>query len=151
MDGYRFYDAPQYVTLTEDGLLVGLSYFSLDVVLAQDGSMVSSQESDSLIDSGTLADNKWVSAVGDTLYLAQADEQGSVNGLLQMQLDGNNGAKAKGVIPFSQDSYSSAYFSVLEDGTVYAADADGFFHCDAGDTNWQKLLEGIDTSFSMSD
>lgn len=88
--------------------------------------MVSSQESDSLIDSGTLADNKWVSAVGDTLYLAQADEQGSVNGLLQMQLDGNNGAKAKGVIPFSQDSYSSAYFSVLEDGTVYAADADGF-------------------------
>lgn len=62
--------------------------------------MVSSQESDSLIDSGTLADNKWVSAVGDTLYLAQADEQGSVNGLLQMQLDGNNGAKAKGVIPF---------------------------------------------------
>lgn len=151
MDGYRFYDTPQYVTLTEDGLLVGLSYFSLDAVLAQDGSMVSSQESDSLIDSGTLADNKWVSAVGDTLYLAQADEQGSVNGLLQMQLDGNNGAKAKGVIPFSQDSYSSAYFSVLEDGTVYAADADGFFHCDAGDTNWQKLLEGIDTSFSMSD
>ena len=151
MDGYRFYDAPQYVTLTEDGLLVGLSYFSLDVVLAQDGSMVSSQESDSLIDSGTLADNKWVSAVGDTLYLAQADEQGSVNGLLQMQLDGNNGAKAKGVIPFSQDSYSSAYFSVLEDGTVYAADADGFFRCDAGDTNWQKLLQGIDTGFSLSD
>lgn len=61
---------------------------------------MSSQESDNLIDSGTLADNKWVCAVGDTLYLAQADEQGSVNGLLQMQLDGNNGAKAKGVIPF---------------------------------------------------
>ena len=40
MDGYRFYDTPQYVTLTEDGLLVGLSYFSLDVVLAQDGSLV---------------------------------------------------------------------------------------------------------------
>ena len=137
MDGYRFYDTPQYVTMTEDGLLVGLSYFSLDVVLAQDGSLVSSQESDSLIDSGTLADNKWVSAVGDTL--------------LQMQLDGSNGAKSKGEIPFSQDGYSSAYFSVLEDGTVYAADADGFFHCDAGDTNWQKLLEGINTSFSMSD
>ena len=64
-----------------------------------------------------------------------------------MQLDGNNGAKAKEVIPFSQDSYSSAYFSVLEDGTVYAADADGFFRCDAGDTNWQKLLQGIDTRF----
>ena len=151
MDGYRFYDAPQYVTLTEDELLVGLSYFSLDVVLAQDGSMVSSQESDSLIDSGTLADNKWVSAVGDTLYLAQADEQGNVNGLLQMQLDGSNGAKSKGEIPFSQDSYSSAYFSVLEDGTVYAADADGFFRCDVGDTNWQKLLQGIDTGFSLSD
>ena len=140
MDGYRFYDTPQYVALTEDGLLVGLSYFSLDVVLAQDGSLVSSQESDSLTDSGSLSDNQWVSAVGDTLYLAQADEQGSVNGLLQMQLDGNNGAKAKGVIPFSQDSYSSAYFSVLGDGTVYAADADGFFRCDAGDTNWQKLF-----------
>ena len=95
-----------------DGLLVGLSYFSLDVVLAQDGSLVSSQESDSLTDSGSLSDNKWVSAVGDTLYLAQADEQGNVNGLLQMQLDGNNGAKSKGEIPFSQDSYSSAYFSV---------------------------------------
>ena len=151
MDGYRFYDTPQYVTLTEDGLLVGLSYFSLDVVLAQDGSLVSSQESDSLTDSGSLSDNKWVSAVGDTLYLAQADEQGSVNGLLQMQLDGNNGAKAKGEIPFSQDSYSSAYFSVLGDGTVYAADADGFFRCDAGDTNWQKLLQGVDTGFSLSD
>ena len=151
MDGYRFYDAPQYVTLTEDGLLVGLSYFSLDVVLAQDGSLVSSQESDSLADSGSLSDNQWVSVAGDTLYLAQADEQGSVNGLLQMQLDGNNGAKAKGVIPFSQDSYSSAYFSVLGDGIVYAADADGFFRCDAGDTNWQKLLQGVDTGFSLSD
>ena len=74
MDGYRFYDTPQYVTLTEDELLVGLSYFSLDVVLAQDGSLVSSQESDSLTDSGSLSDNKWVSAVGDTLYLAQTDE-----------------------------------------------------------------------------
>lgn len=151
MDGYRFYDTPQYVTLTEDGLLVGLSYFSLDVVLAQDGSLVSSQESDSLTDNGSLSYNKWVSAVGDTLYLAQADEQGNVNGLLQMQLDGSNGAKAKGVIPFSQDSYSSAYFSVLEDGTVYAADADGFFRCDVGNTNWQKLLQGIDTGFSLSD
>lgn len=151
MDGYRFYDTPQYVTLTEDGLLVGLSYFSLDVVLAQDGSLVSSQESDSLTDSDSLSDNKWVSAVGDTLYLAQADEQGNVNGLLQMQLDGSNGAKSKGEIPFSQDSYSSAYFSVLEDGTVYAADADGFFRCDVGDTNWQKLLQGIDTGFSLSD
>ena len=67
MDGYRFYDAPQYVTLTEDGLLVGLSYFSLDVVLAQDGSMVSSQESDSLIDSGTLADN-WRIISGSALW-----------------------------------------------------------------------------------
>lgn len=151
MDGYRFYDTPQSVTLTEDGLLVGLSYFSLDVLLAQDGSLISSQESDSLADSGYLSDNKWVSAVGDTLYLAQADEQGSVNGLLQMQLDGNNGAKGKEVLPFSQDSYSSAYFSVLEDGTIYAADADGFFRCDVGDTNWQKLLPGIDTSFSLSD
>ena len=150
MDGYRFYDTPQSVTLTEDGLLVGLSYFSLDVILAQDGSLISSQESDSLSDSGNLSDNKWVSAVGDTLYLAQADEQGSVNGLLQMRLDGNNGAKVKEVLPFSQDSYSSAYFSVLEDGTVYAADADGFFRCNAGDTNWQKLLQGIDTSFSLS-
>lgn len=151
MDGYRFYDTPQSVTLTEDGLLVGLSYFSLDVVLAQDGSPVSSQESDSLMDSGSLSDNKWVSAVGDTLYLQQADDQGSVNGVLQMQLDGNNGAKSKGVIPFSQNSYSSAYFSILEDGTIYAADADGFFRCAAGDTSWQKLLEGIDTSFSLSD
>lgn len=95
MDGYRFYDTPQYVTLTEDEMLVGLSYFSLDVVLAQDGSLVSSQESDSLTDSGSLSDNKWVSAVGDTLYLAQTDEQGNVNGLLQMQLDGSNGAKRR--------------------------------------------------------
>lgn len=151
MDGYRFYDTPQSVTLTEDGLLVGLSYFSLDVILAQDGSPVSSQESDSLTDSGSLADNREIIAAGDTVYLQQGDEQGSVTGLLQMQPDGNNGAKSKGVIPFSQDSYSYAYFSVLDDGTAYAADADGFFRCDAGDTNWQKLLDGIDTSFSLSD
>ena len=150
MDGYQFYDAPQSVTLTEDGLLVGLSYFSLDVLLAQDGSLVSSQESDSLVESGSLADNKWVSAVGDSLYFQQADEQGTVNGILQMQLDGNNGAKTKEVLPFSQDSYSYAYFSVLEDGTIYGADSDGFFRCDAGDSNWQKLLEGIDTSFSLT-
>ena len=69
---------------------MGLSYFSLDVVLAQDGSLVSSQESDSLTDSGSLSDNKWVSAVGDTLYL----EQGNVNCLLQLQLDGSNVAKS---------------------------------------------------------
>ena len=80
--------------------------------------------------------------MGDTLYLAQADEQGTVNGLLQMQLDGNNGAKAKGVIPFPRTAIALLISVCWEDGTVYAADADGFFRCDAGDTNWQKLLQG---------
>ena len=151
IQGYLFFDAPQSVILTQDGLILGLSYSSLDVILAQDGSLVSSRESDSLTDSGSLADNREMIAAGDTVYLQQGNEQGAVTGLLQMQPDGNHGAKSKGVIPFSQDSYSYAYFSALEDGTIYAADADGFFRCDAGDTNWQKLLDGIDTSFSLSD
>lgn len=150
IQGYQFFDPPQCMTLTEDGLLVGLSYFSLDVLLAQDGSLVSSQDSDTLTDGGNMAGNQWIDAVGDTIYVQQTDAQGAVSGLQQLQLDGNSGAKSMGALPFSQDSYSYAYFSVLEDGTIYAADADGFFRCGAGDTNWQKLLEGIDTSFSLS-
>ena len=151
IQGYQFYDAPQCVTLTTDGLLVGVGYFSVDVVLAQDGSVVSSQENDSLEEGNNRLDNQWSSAVGDTLYLLQTDEQGAVNGLAGLKVDGNNGIKPEKVLSFSQESYSYAYFSVLEDGTVYAADADGFFKCEAGDTNWQKLLNGMDTSFSLSD
>lgn len=139
------------MTLTAEGLLVGVGYFSVDVLLAQDGSVVSSQENDSLEESNNRLDNQWSSAEGDTFYLLQTDEQGAVNGLACLKVDGNNGIRPEKVLPFSQESYSYAYFSVLEDGTVYAADADGFFRCEAGDTNWQKLLDGMDTGFSLSD
>ena len=151
IQGYQIFDAPQSVTMTEEGLVVGVGYFSADVLLAQDGSVVSSQENDSLEEGNNRLDNQWSSAVGDTLYLLQTDEQGAVNGLACLKVDGNNGIRPEKVLPFSQESYSYAYFSVLEDGTAYAADADGFFKCEAGDTNWQKLLNGIDTSFSLSD
>ena len=151
IQGYQIFDAPQSVTMTEEGLVVGVGYFSADVLLAQDGSVVSSQENDSLEEGNNRLDNQWSSAVGDTFYLLQTDEQGAVNGLACLKVDGNNGIRPEKVLPFSQESYSYAYFSVLEDGTVYAADADGFFKCEAGDTNWQKLLNGIDTSFSLSD
>ena len=131
MDGYRFYDTPQYVTLTEDGLLVGLSYFSLDVVLAQDGSLVSSQESDSLTDSGSLSDNKWVSAVGDTLYLAQADEQGYCERICcRCSWTETAGQKLRECFLFP-GQLQLCLFQCAGDGTVYAADADGFFRCDA--------------------
>ena len=87
------------------------------------------------------------------MYLAQADEQGLCERICyRCSWMETTGQKLRECFLFPRTAIALLISVCWEDGTVYAADADGFFRCDAGDTNWQKLLQKESIpAFLMSD
>lgn len=137
---YGFYDYPSDITLTEGGLLVSYSFLSIDCFQAQDGALVSSRTPEAYY-------GDWIESVGGKVYQWTMDDMGNADGLVSWQPGKENEAVT---IPFSQGKMSYAYFSILEDGTAIAADADGFFRCEKDGTDWKKLINGADTGFSLT-
>lgn len=118
---YLYACYPNDIAVTEAGTIVSYSYLALDTYLAEDGSLVSTSTPGNYYGDGIVA-------VGDKVYQCIIDNTDSVTAL-EIR---NNSQKVEETIPFSQDKSSYVYFDVLEDGTVIAADADGFFRCEAG-------------------
>lgn len=136
-----FYEYALDITLLDDGTMVSYFWLSIDTFLAEDGSLVNSITPESRY-------GEWIEAVGDRYYLQTRDSMDAVNGVEIHQSGQDN---AMETIPFSQEKSGYAYFSIMENGDIIAADADGFFRCKEGDTNWEKLIEGSDTSFVFTD
>lgn len=53
-------------------------------------------------------------------------------------------------IAYKNDIASSTYMDVLEDGSIILCGGDGFYRCAKDDDNWEKLIDGIDTSLGLS-
>lgn len=140
VEEYGFYDYPSDIALTDHGTLVSCSFLGLDLISGEDGSLVSTTEPE-----GYFGD--WVEACGDQIYQYNMGNTGEVISLVIRQYDQITSMEA---IPFSQGKSSSVCFHVLEDGTVIAADADGFFKCAADGQEWEALLDGVDTSFALT-
>lgn len=137
---YGIYDYPNDITLTEGGLLVSYSFLSIDSFQAQDGALVSSREPEAYY-------GDWITSVAGEIYQYTMDNTGNADGLVCWQ----PGKEEEAVtIPFSQEKMGYACFDILADGTAIAADTDGFFRCERGSTDWQKLMDGADTSFALS-
>lgn len=147
--GYTYYDCPSRL-VAWDGKLVGLSYLSLDIYQGSDGTLLSSTPVDTLSSDTNSVDNQWFALRDNTLYLCQVDQQSLITGLLLYSLTEEGISDSGKEISFSQDNFSSTYFSVLENGTIYAADSDGFFQYNEVEDSWKEILNGMDTSFSLS-
>lgn len=145
VDGYDFYEYAQNVTMTDNGIFLGYSVLrTLDRFLAEDGTLVDSTplEYDYLEE---------ICARGNEIYLLKTDQVMNVDGVEIWELGADSrGTPKRDTIPFAQEQSGGVYLDVLPDGTMILADTDGFFKCGAGDARWQKLMEGVDTSFALS-
>lgn len=137
---YGFYDYPNDITVTDMGTLVSYSFLAMDTISTEDGSLISSVAPDTFY-------GEWIASQGGMLYQYTMNDMGEVDALEIRSC--NQGAVADS-IPFSQEKSSCVCFEVLEDGAVIAADGDGFFRCEAGDTNWKKIVNGAETSFAFN-
>lgn len=137
---WGIYEYPNEIVMLDKQIMMTLSYRFMDSILPEDGSIVDSQEINGYYASGMVAN-------GDNFYLMTQDDMGQVNSVECWQ---QGKTAPENTISFSQDKSGSCYMSTLADGSIVIADGDGFFKCKAGDTNWQKLIEGADTSFALS-
>lgn len=137
---YGFYDYPNDITVTDMGTLVSYSFLSRDTISAEDGSLISSVAPDEYY-------GEWIASRGEMLYQYTMNDMGEADAL---EIRSCNQEAVVDTIPFSQEKSSGVCFEVLEDGAVIAADADGFFRCEAGDANWKKIINGAETSFAFN-
>lgn len=136
---YGLYDYPNAIAVTDMGTLVSHSFLAMDTILAENGSLISTMAPEDFY-------GDWIAAVGEVIYQYTMDDMGEVNALkIRSQKQG-----AIHSIPFAQEQSGYVYFDVLEDGAIIAADADGFFRCEAGDNDWKKVINGADTSFALT-
>lgn len=136
---YALYDYPNDITVTDVGTLVSYSFLTIDTIVAEDGSVANSVTPGGFY-------GEWITASGDRIYQYTVDNVGDVTAVEVR----NQKQEILQSIPFSQEQSGYVYFDVLEDGTVIAADTDGFFRCEQGDTNWKKIIAGSDTSFALT-
>lgn len=142
---YGFYLYAHDVGALDNGTIMAYSImWSMDRFLAEDGSLLESRDLDSYYSEN-------ICTAGNKLYLIAKDQVENVAGVEIWDFDGSGG-QAPGAaenVPFSQEQSGSVYLDVLPDGTMIIGDRDGFFKCEAGDTNWQKLANGSDTAFAL--
>lgn len=136
---YGFYDYPQDITVTDRGTLVSYSFLFMDIYSAEDGSLLSTAEPE-----GYYGD--WIASEGENLYQYTMDDTGSVDALEIRNYE--NGTVAE-TIPLSQEKSGAVYFDVTEDAII-AADADGLFKWKDGSTDWERIINGEDTSFAFT-
>lgn len=135
------YEIVNGIAVLDNGTLVANSFRSLDTISGEDGSVSDSQESFGEYDGNVLSD-------GENIYLLGLSGGGGIS-----QVEKRLGGKKESaeLIPFGQGSFlSEVSLCVTRDGILIAAGSDGVFRCKAGETEWEKLLDGMDTDFALS-
>lgn len=137
---YGFYDYPGDITVTDVGTLVSHSFMAVDVISAEDGSLISTNAPE-----GYYGD--WIAYEGGKLYQYTMGNTGEVEAL---EVRSYEQGTVEETISFSQEQYSMVYFDVAEDGALTAAYTDGFFKYEPEEEDWKKIINGADTSFAFT-
>jgi len=136
---WGMYEYVAGVEALDNGTLAVYSYLSMDLLSGEDGSLLGSEPITSYYGDAAATDGK-------NVYLCTMTDSGSVNGF-EKRPEGKE--KGAAVIPFSGVE-GNASFCALEDGTLIAAGSKGLFRCQAGGTDWEKLADGMETDFGLS-
>lgn len=145
------YEMIQGLAALDNGTLAVLSFTSVDILSAQDGSVLES-ESPAVIYEGNVVTD------GENVYLCSSDgveshiekrKEGKGEGALTIPFPAGGSDGGAIVVGGS----GSLFLDALRDGTLIAAGEDGIFRLppDAPEGQWEQLAAGIETDFSMPD
>lgn len=148
-DEWGGFNTIQGLAALDNGTLAVLSYSGMDILSAQDGSILESMPS-SIIYEGNVATD------GKNVYLCFMD--GAAGGQIEKRLNGKE-TDAQ-TIPFPAEGSDgnamsfggggNLFVDALKDGTLIAAGEEGIFRlpCSASEEEWERLVAGIDSDFS---
>ncbi len=144
------YEMIQGLAALDDGNLLTVSYNSLDILSGRDGAVL---ESEPFIDAyyeGNMA------AAGGSVYLYN-----SSSGQIEKRKNGRKEDVQTFSLPAENSDSDvvifggsgSFAFDVLKDGTLIAGSESGIFKLagDGAEGEWEQLIAGMDTDFSMPD
>ena len=146
------YEMIQGLAALDNGTLVSLSYTYLDILSAEDGSVLESEPASTVYEGNLVTD-------GENVYLCSSDASGSQ---IEKRRDGRGadslilpfpaaGGSESNVVLFGESG--SLFLDVLKDGTLIAGGENGLFRLPgpAAEEEWEQLMPGIETDFSMPD
>lgn len=145
------YEMIQGLAALDNGTLAVLSYTSLDILSAEDGSVLESEAPSVIYEGNVVTD-------GENVYLCSSD---GVESRIEKRKEGKGedtlaipfpaGNSEEGVVIFGGSG--SLFLDALKDGTLIAAGENGIFRLspDAAEGQWEQLVAGIETDFSMPD
>lgn len=137
---WGFYDMVQGIAALDNGTLAVSSVLTFDILYGEDGSVLKEEDNTGRVYGDTVLSD------GTNLYLMDQSGSGSMSGIEKWK--GGDGGDTEN-IPLGQ-SMAGMSACVMQDGTLITAGADGVFRCKAGETDWEKLLNGSETAFSLS-
>lgn len=120
----------------DDGTLSAVSYRCIDILDGADGTVLASEEH-------TVNYGETVLTDGENLYLLFGGAEGIE------KRPGGRSANAETIAP-PVSGMGEAALCVLGDGTLICAGAEGIFRYDTVKENWEKLLDGPETDFSLT-
>lgn len=128
--------------LLDNGKLVVLNSPNIEILNGEDGSLLESEQMTDYYD-GMMTD-------GENVYLYSGNSIGATGMEIRKCRDGKlSGAET---LLFSE-SASGVQLCALRDGTLIAAGDDGIFlgKDNSGNMEWEKLIEGMETDFALTD
>ena len=136
---WGMYESLRGIAALEDGSLFALTYTSMDLLSGEDGHVLESEEISAQYDETVVSD-------GENIYLCATENPG-------MQIEKRQGSPGGSVtkIDFPTDSAYGANICATEEGSLIVAGTDGIFRRRAEADAWEKLLDGPETDFAMSD
>ncbi|MCM1305509.1 MAG: extracellular solute-binding protein [Lachnospiraceae bacterium] len=137
---YGFYDHVTGIAALKNGTLAALSYLSADRISGEDGSVLESTPVTGYYEGDMITD-------GENVYLRSMGMTGSIEAVEKWQ---GGSMKDTVTIPMDENTSSIPQICVLPDGTLFFADGGGIFRCEAGAEDWEKLIAGPETSFSLT-
>lgn len=137
---WGYYEYINGIAALDNGTLVANSSRTVDVLYGEDGLVLESEQTEGYYGETVLSD-------GENIYLTSMDNSGVIT-----EIEKRHGGKRSDAetIPFGQSSAGGTYLCVMKDGTLISAGSDGIFRCGPGEDDWEKLLAGSETDFTLS-
>lgn len=133
------YEMIQGIGVLEDGTLAALSYTSLILLDGKDGRILESSEA---------SGSEKMDTAGDVVCLSYTRGFAAE---LELRAGGRSQGAVKALLPL--EGSGGVYFSIMKDRTLVAAGTEGIFQglSREGEYEWEKLLSGQETDFSLTD
>ena len=141
MDGFMYYDSPEFVSFADSDTLVGGFYDRLEFYGSDTGELVNQI---------SVSNNYLEAAVAgkDGFYLFPCSDMSALTGVEKYQVGKNEPVE---VIEFNEKSSGLAqtFVDVTSDGNVVICNDEGFYRYEAGEKSWKQIIPARYSSLIM--